>query len=242
MTWQQAVIWYIVLGIAAYVVGMLGIHYFESITPAGVFRQWGEGLARWAEEVEQQKNPSRLRWLKNASAKWTAHLLVAVLIVAVWPVAMVWKGRNWFLQYKETETQRRELRNNVAKLGVPFVDSDEITLEEKIYVLYFGSEGKWLWDVPEFADLMIGAQDFVLMMLMGAKEGGIADKAFEVMRYSEDELEVLYREDNTGTAGRTRVAKWRQWSKSTEAKAVEDFFREMWAQQNKAASAHIPIG
>ena len=123
MMWQQILIWYAVLGLAVHVAVMLMSRFYESKTPAAVFSSMGDNLARWAEEIEQKRNPSRLRWIKNASAKWVAHLAVAVFIVAVWPVAIAWKGRVWFGQYKETEAKKQEILNAVARLGVPLVPS-----------------------------------------------------------------------------------------------------------------------
>jgi hypothetical protein len=190
----------------------------------------GDSLARWAENVEQKKNPSRLRWLKNQSAKWLAHLAVALLIVAVWPLAIAWKGRIWVLLTKERDSHKAKFQNIAASVGVPFVESGEVTAVEQIYILDKISDA-WTLDAPGFLDLVIEATDLLLL----SRPNDVLYVAEEFLPLDGDELKSYCRKQEMSEQDEARVIRWASWSKSGEARMLEGFFRQKWFEQNKAA-------
>jgi len=234
MAWQQMLVWYAASGVAAFVAIMLFIHYVEAESAAGVVQKMRENIGRWAEDIEQ-KNPSRLRWLKNASGKWVAQLGVALLVILIWPVTIAWKAWIWISLYRETEAKRREVRDGVRKHGVPLLEASELTQEERIYILRHGAEGQWLWQVPEFADLALPAGDLILMLLIGAGEGIVVDQPYDLLTFSDAEVAKFCEVNKLSLRAKERLARWRNWHASAEAKAIVEFFQQKSAEKNKAA-------
>ena len=191
MTWRQALIGYAACGSVAYVGIMLMIRFVEPNLPGGVWQGMGDKLARLQEEIEQRKNPGRLRKLKNASAKWVAQLGVALLVILTWPVAIGWKTWIWISLYRERVATLRKLQNIATSVGVPFVEGGEVTPVEQIYILDKITDA-WKIDAPGFLDLVIAATDIVIM----SKPHEVFFVAEEFLSFRGDELKSYCREHN----------------------------------------------
>jgi hypothetical protein len=67
-------------------------------------------------------------------------------------------------------------------------------------------------------------------------EGGLVDNEPAAhFAFTDVEAAKCCDENKLPQRARDRLTRWRQWSQSAEAKAAEEFFRQKWYQQNKAA-------
>jgi len=235
VTWQQMLIAYAASGIAAYVTIMLVIRFYESKTPAAVFREWGAGLERWAEEVEQKKNPSRLRKIKNASVKWVAHLWVAVLIVAVWPVALVIKARVWHWLRAQTGVHLRNIEYIAKDIGLSFAKDEGVSPVEQILILDRSRDGMWMYEAPGFLALVIQANELQVL----SNPNSIFYETQEWLLLSPDELNSYCIEHKLSEQDEAQVMRWTRWHKSDEAKALEAFFRRLWQQWAESNAEYV---
>ncbi len=227
MTWEEVSVGYAVCGVIAYVASVLVIPRFEITSPV---QQAFAEVSRRLEEKVWQRHANWIWRFKHSSAKWVAQVLLTLVVVAAWPVAMLWRASTWWSQSKEGERSRRKFQNIATSIGVPFVESVEVTPVEKIYILDKITDA-WKIDAPGFLDLVITATDIAIM----SKPHDVFFVAEEFLSLQDDELKSYCREHALSEQEEARVIRWTNWAQSAEAKAIEGHFRQLWRERTGAS-------
>lgn len=230
--WQQILVGYTASGLVAYVAIMLGTHFNASTTAAAVVQKMRENIDRRLEANDLLEAPIRFRNIKDTSAKCVAHLGVALMVIVMWPVAIGCRVRNWL----KDRIKAAQFRRKVITSGVPLLACKEISPEEKIYVVAYASEDSWIWNVSEFYDLVVPAIDLILTSLHGVGDPFFDEEnLWEYLALDSDAAKLFCDQKMLSERDRARLMRWANWSKSAEAKGVEEFFQQKWNEQNRAA-------
>ena len=122
--------------------------------------------------------------------------------------------------YKKDEAHQFEWL--LKSLDITISDSDGLSVEEKIYVVW-KIQGDWITNVPNMRAIGMYLMSYITSIF----EIEILDYLSEVQDFlhSEESLEAFFKGKNLSYGDRARLARWQSWSKSSEQDAIVDCFR-----------------
>lgn len=129
----------------------------------------------------------------------------------------------------DLEGNFEKFQSIAESVSVPFVEGRDVSPVEQIYILDKISGG-WKIEVPELWDLIILANDVIIML----QPHDVFFEADVFLELDDINLNIYCGQHDLSALDINQVKRWWNWSRSAEARALEAHFRKLWTHSANA--------